>query len=234
MGWVTTSAEAQPHGETEWSCSACTLLNPSNLINCSVCHTPKESQNSSTATQSSENDSVICLSDSPNRAINKTYLNSALDKIPVVIQGKGVKRVAEDSGFQPSKKSIMRTDTGSPKLTTIHSRTLKQSSEFNKDMRTTNSRTASDGHVAKVGNLKEHSMVQSQSNKTNPAVPTTRLKHSAPVSQQSSDSEASKIPPCPTHKKRCNMKEVHKEGNNKGRWFFSCPLRSCNFFEVSL
>ncbi|XP_053400212.1 endonuclease 8-like 3 [Mercenaria mercenaria] len=40
-----------------------------------------------------------------------------------------------------------------------------------------------------------------------------------------------KIPFCKTHKRKCSMKEVRKKGDNLGRWFFSCPVRSCNFFE---
>ncbi|KAH3717181.1 hypothetical protein DPMN_059961 [Dreissena polymorpha] len=40
-----------------------------------------------------------------------------------------------------------------------------------------------------------------------------------------------KIPPCPTHQKKCSMKEVRKEGQNKGKWFFTCNVRTCNFFK---
>ena len=65
-----------------------------------------------------------------------------------------------------------------------------------------------------------------------------------PIKQQSLRSDAvkgdhsertddsSKILNCPTHTKKCSMKEVRKEGNNRGRWFFSCPVRTCNYFEV--
>ncbi|KAH3746444.1 hypothetical protein DPMN_180852 [Dreissena polymorpha] len=41
-----------------------------------------------------------------------------------------------------------------------------------------------------------------------------------------------KIPSCSTHQKKCSMKEVRKEGQNKGRWFFTCNVRTCNFFKV--
>ncbi|KAH3881006.1 hypothetical protein DPMN_004929 [Dreissena polymorpha] len=40
-----------------------------------------------------------------------------------------------------------------------------------------------------------------------------------------------KIPTCPTHQKKCSMKEVRKEGQNKGRWFFTCNVRTCNYFK---
>ncbi|XP_052797137.1 endonuclease 8-like 3 isoform X1 [Mya arenaria] len=44
-------------------------------------------------------------------------------------------------------------------------------------------------------------------------------------------SDKSRIPMCEHHKRKCSMKEVRKEGQNLGRWFFLCVVRSCNFFQ---
>lgn len=64
-----------------------------------------------------------------------------------------------------------------------------------------------------------HSKAPAKSNKTQGAT-------------DPSDGNQSKIPLCPTHRRRCNMKEVRKEGPNLGRWFFSCVVRACTFFQV--
>ncbi|XP_069131536.1 endonuclease 8-like 3 isoform X3 [Argopecten irradians] len=49
-----------------------------------------------------------------------------------------------------------------------------------------------------------------------------------------SSKDDSKIPLCPGHKKKCTLREVFKNGDNRGRWFFSCPLRGpqkCKHFQ---
>ncbi|XP_060596458.1 endonuclease 8-like 3 [Ruditapes philippinarum] len=51
---------------------------------------------------------------------------------------------------------------------------------------------------------------------------------SQPVSHKSN---SDRISSCKTHKRKCSMKEVRKKGDNLGRWFFSCPVRTCNYFE---
>ena len=39
-------------------------------------------------------------------------------------------------------------------------------------------------------------------------------------------------PKCIQHKLNCLMREVRKESSNKGRMFYACPSKQCNFFKV--
>jgi hypothetical protein len=74
------------------------------------------------------------------------------------------------------------------------------------------------GQSDKLSQLNRTGQVKSESNS-----------QSQPVSHKSN---SDKISSCKTHKRKCSMKEVRKKGDNLGRWFFSCPVRTCNYFEV--
>ena len=54
----------------------------------------------------------------------------------------------------------------------------------------------------------------------------------------SSTEDNSKIPSCPGHNIKCSLREVHKKGDNLGRFFFSCKVRpqnkQCKFFKVHI
>ena len=195
-----TTTEIPSEPDTEWSCSACTLLNPASQTVCSVCQTPRDSNKSTAVTDGSDMENVICID----------HFSGQNDR-NIAARSKGVKRPLEESSSQPFK-----TPRGSP---TFRGNNPK-------------SPAANQNQTAKTpkgNNSKSQSTYAQTSSTPKPRSESDRQK------QATNETEAvpSKIPACPTHKKKCSMKEVHKEGSNKGRWFFSCPLRSCNFFEVS-
>ena len=142
-------------------------------------------------------------------------------------QCKGVKRQLEESSPQPAKKTFMFKSTGisSPSLTPARNTGNIPANGIN----TINMKSQSLNATCSTpkGNNSKCQAISATS--------TTRSSQSVSQKPGNNDTEVvpSKIPACPTHKKRCNMKEVRKEGTNKGRWFFSCVLRNCNFFEVS-
>lgn len=144
---------------------------------------------------------------------------------PVLNQRKGVKRKSQESGPQSMKKSFKSVGLCSPAVTAGGNQCLKLS--------TVNTNVPIDNNVGMGRNCRSVSFLESHSPKTsNPSGSKVGISTSQQQKISETDSVPSKIPPCPTHKKKCNMKEVHKKGDNYGRWFFSCPLRSCNFFEV--
>lgn len=55
------------------------------------------------------------------------------------------------------------------------------------------------------------------------------------TSQKASTPPSSGVPCCASHRRPAVLRVVHKEGDNKGRQFYSCSLpreNKCNFFEV--
>ena len=163
----------------------------------------------SASASGSDMEEVICIEDGANN---------------IVSGGKGVKRQLEEASSQPAKKTFKFKSAGknSPNLTTSQNAVGNHINGIN----TMTSQTGT------VGTPKGNN---SKSKPTSGKTPTTMSSQSVSQKQANDDTEGvlCKIPACPTHKKRCNMKEVRKEGTNKGRWFFSCPLRTCNYFEVS-
>lgn len=74
-----------------------------------------------------------------------------------------------------------------------------------------------------------------------PVVCTTfrRLRFKTPPLSRSSSGTASlpTIPCCTTHRRPSVLRVVTKEGENKGRHFYTCALprdSKCNFFEVKV
>ena len=213
LGWVKSSTETPDDLDTEWSCSACTLLNPASRTSCSVCQTPRDTTVSTSASASgSDMEDVICIEDGANN---------------IVVGGKGVKRQLEEASSQPAKKTFKFKSAGksSPNLTTSQNTVGNHINGIN----TMKSQTGT------VGTPKGDNSKSKPPSGMTGTTPTTRSSNSGSQKQGNNGTEGvlCKIPVCPTHKKRCNMKEVRKEGTNKGRWFFSCPLRTCNYFEVS-
>ena len=280
LGWISTSTEAPLKVDNEWSCAACTLLNPSNQIRCSVCGTSRQTSQSAAVSLNSDSDRP-----KPRNSASVTVLNSNEN---IALPRAGIKRLSEGTSSQPVKKIIVGIDTSSPKLTNIKDLSLghkhlsgtegnikAQPGVSNTVVRRKNSlnseifvadclnseifvadccgATAPQQSATNISNSSQNlkvskgSVVRRKSNVNTPLTPVqtaTNISNSSQnlkISQGRSSSQdiqqpgpvPSKIPPCPTHKKRCNMKEVYKKGDNYGRWFFSCPLRTCNFFEVS-
>ena len=235
LGWVTTSADGQSKSNNEWSCVACTLLNPSNKIQCNVCETPREINQPVTMTHKSDLDNTK-LSSSIFSETDRMRLSSSANDSPLPRPGMGIKRPSEDSISQPPKKIVVGIDTCSPKLNYRNDTFLRQSPGTSRNEKTfhINNRTVISGNCpggrTNLKNLTAH-------HKTSISKSSSELKRNElgnrPEQSSESDAILNKIPPCPTHKKKCSMKEVHKKGDNYGRWFFSCPLRMCNFFEVS-
>ena len=271
LGWISTSTEAPLKVDNEWSCTACTLLNPSNQIRCSVCGTPRQTSQSAAVSLNSDSDRTKPRNSTSSVTVLNSNENNALPRA-------GVKRLSEGSSSQPVKKIIVGIDTSSPKLANIkdlssrhkhlsgqEGNTKAQPGVSNTVVRRKNSLdseifvadccgvTTPQQSAANISNLSQNfkvskgSVERRKSNVNTPLTPVQTVKNNSNTSQNLKISQGrsssqdihqpgpvpSKIPPCPTHKKRCNMKEVYKKGDNYGRWFFSCPLRTCNFFEVS-
>lgn len=126
---------------------------------------------------------------------------------------KGRKRLST-SNMEPDKPSKNR------KIEPVSKKTNSTQASITNPLPTPQA-LRSAGQVKNSANL-----LQSNSPRTNTLVASSQSQ----TSTQIGNSE--KIPFCKTHKKKCSMKEVRKKGDNLGRWFFSCPVRSCNFFEV--
>ena len=277
LGWISTSTEAPLKVDNEWSCTACTLLNPSNQIRCSVCGTPRQTSQSAAVSLNSDSDRTKPR----NSASSMTMFNSSSENN--ALPRAGVKRLSEGASSQPVKKIIVGIDTSSPKLTNIkdlssrhkhlsgtEGNTKAQPGVSNTVVRGKNSlnseifvadccgavccgATAPQQTATRISDSSQNlkvskvSVERRKSNVNTPLTPVQTATNNSNTSQNLKISQGrsssqdvhqpgpvpSKIPPCPTHKKRCNMKEVYKKGDNYGRWFFSCVLRTCNFFEVS-
>lgn len=138
----------------------------------------------------------------------------------------------------PGKRKIPETASASPKLVK-----KVKTSQSNADLENSYSQlrtTASQNAPVLHNSLPVHRFSQKPSNTRTEKV---RQQHaskdqahnkSLDKNKTSTDTAEvkSKIPCCQTHGRRCSMKEVRKEGPNKGRWFFSCTNRACKYFEV--
>ena len=269
LGWISTSTEAPLKVDNEWSCAACTLLNPSNQIRCSVCGTPRQTSQSAAVSLNSDSDRT-----KPRNSASVTVLNSNENN---ALPRAGIKRLSEGTSSQPVKKIIVGIDTSSPKLTNIKdlssghkhlsgtegnakaqpgvSNTVdRRKNSLNSEIFvadccgvTTPQQSATNiSNTSQNLKVSKGSVVRRKSNVNTPLTPVQTATNNSNTSQNLKISQGrsssqdvrqpgpvpSKIPPCPTHRKRCNMKEVYKKGDNYGRCFFSCPQRTCNFFEV--
>lgn len=160
-------------------------------------------------------------SSSCNICLNQRYKSSISPSDSCVIIGeencdelaKGRKRLST-SNLEPDKPSKNRKIEPAGKQTNNAYASAKNPLPKPQALR-------SAGQVKNSSNL-----LQSNSPRSNTLVTSSQSQTSTQIVN------SDKIPFCKTHKKKCSMKEVRKKGDNLGRWFFSCPVRSCNFFEV--
>ena len=218
MSWVVTGRSAGNEKLTErppeWSCDYCTLFNPPSSTTCSVCLNPRKYTAHSRIDPGipSVQDKHAChssdLSPSTVKDTLTTHSKSDLSLSTIYTEQSTALTVIKNPQSVPYRNKIQNVPMSNP----YKRKWVDSASGVGPTAKRPATSTITPASAT-------HSKAPAKSNKTQGAT-------------DPSDGNQSKIPLCPTHRRRCNMKEVRKEGPNLGRWFFSCVVRACTFFQV--
>lgn len=233
IGWVKTGKDVEASASVDWSCNFCTLINKASSLTCTACLNPRSGSDN---TASSGDGDCILIDE------NQKPLATVTRKRPVnedVNTEHPLKTRKLNSGRRCV--SIPKTEVSKPKHNSFRKQpavNLPQA-QTNKNLTPVSRLQSSALNISGTLDNKQilssgyniHSK-QGVSTKSQSQVSRQQTTVGNNQSQQASQNvTGSKIPLCNTHNRKCNLKEVRKEGNNLGRWFFSCVVRNCNFFE---
>ncbi|KAL3879792.1 hypothetical protein ACJMK2_032075 [Sinanodonta woodiana] len=252
LGWVKMGEETDSERK-DWTCQQCTLINKPGNKNCEVCWAPRSS-NFNPAVNEKTYSKDLTRSKIPSVAKfqSKTVCNN-VDSSNVSMPRK---RKAEDLNAAKEEASkrpkVSNTFGGFEQIASAQS--IKTKYKFKRVNQNTSliSNTPSamnncqNFYVNNVQlNLTGPSQLDATIIKSNQVLQNHRQSQIRVQERSHSESDLqaplkdiqlgsnvmSRIPLCPGHKKRCTFIQVFKKGPNYGRWFFSCSLRSCKFFE---
>ncbi|TRY89051.1 hypothetical protein DNTS_022168, partial [Danionella cerebrum] len=232
IGWVCTGGSSSSdhvakREEEEWTCSLCTLINRPLSKYCEACMTPRpelptEGPGLEAAPLSQDLILYPCNSFSKPLQVTKMNRRSAFGITTLVITNLSAK---PDS---PSSPAISQAHT--PETL----RGLSALSSWQQKSYAVSGMQFKAKEPYKSGSPGDYSPPNKRMKTMNGAVPGGNMHHinSSRVPQPSSG--ASVTPICTSHQKPCVLRVVTKEGENKGRQFYTCSqprATQCNFFE---
>ena len=207
LGWVQSGGRDE-ESSSKWTCTHCTLLNLPISTTCAVCLNPRLH---------------VPVMEPTTQQTTNLSLNMTKSVPPVKRKG-----AETDLGIMKPGKKV--------KTEQLHVSSLSVTSERDNNMEQNDRKTLMINRATKSEKQTSSKSGTSASVCDNKMMHFLKTSNQQPqtnsVKQTNADEVKSKIPSCPTHGKKCSMKEVRKEGANKGRWFFSCTNRVCKYFEV--
>ncbi|XP_043369428.1 endonuclease 8-like 3 isoform X3 [Dermochelys coriacea] len=230
--------------EEEWTCTLCTLINKPSAKICDVCLTsrPEVSKVENDKDSSASNSSLVkypcnCFG-KPNTEI-KVNRKTTFGMTTLVLTDLGSKFTPLKSDRSDSQTPDGNSHCDSPRNYNYCQNNTCQKSGKKYEFHSANSLTA----------VNTASPSHHQSDSSNPVQKKQKIDHSASdfksnVSLSNSEQRVNMTdgictlnassPRCNKHNRPCSLRVVRKEGENKGRQFYTCPLpreTQCDYFE---
>ncbi|XP_068125157.1 endonuclease 8-like 3 [Hyperolius riggenbachi] len=239
IGWVC-RAESQEHvarsDEEHWACEVCTLINKPSDKTCDACLTPRPQVSATLHNGNGGHDDTDLIKYPCNnfgKPLSEVKINrkAAFGHTTLVLSDFSI-----TSDFDNEQNKLASVPE---KSINNHSNTLKvpskrRSSETEQwaDKLNTTISSPSTGVYSFVPQQKRQ--------KTDHTTPVYRNAINSPISSPGNNTTGGNIPSnarstvCSKHRQPCVLHVVRKEGENKGRQFYSCSLpreKRCEFFE---
>ncbi|XP_035281013.1 endonuclease 8-like 3 [Anguilla anguilla] len=248
VGWVHsrgsgTSEEVCREEEEEWACDLCTLINKPSSRSCDACLTPrpqrpKEQMKEDFSTFSPDLIKYPCNAFSKPREEVKFNRRAAFGTSTLIFSDLSAKPPLMRS-TPPLRSGGGRLDSGaSERDLNKHNLSLGgASSDYGLAASRTPSRAPSGGEFSAPCRQPSKKMRIDRESFSEDKAPaghhdltrTTEIK-----SPEVGGPSLPSVPCCDTHRRPCVLRVVRKEGENKGRQFYACPLpqqTQCGFFE---
>ena len=244
LGWISSSKTEVK--KEDWTCNVCTLINTATRSSCAACGVAKEDplvdQMRNKTNCNVNNGHTFCASSagmSKNNVVGTSCNTNQGNMYATPFRKRlrsGGDNLASPSieNCSPSHASFDMNLLDSPEAVKPESKKLKSQSPSpkfpNKLIVANTPMTRNQLHATQTSTNHTPSRTMSPMNSS---VNTQSSKQSLSPSGQGVQTPI--LPPtlCTIHKKKCIMREVRKESQNKGRMFYSCPVRNCNYFLVS-
>lgn len=232
IGWVyqggmSSSEHVAKQEEEEWACSLCTLINRPFNKHCDACMSPRPDEPQKLEHSPLSPDLIRYPCNSFSKPLQEIKMNrrAAFGTTTLVLTSLSAK---PDS---PSSPAISQAHTPE---------TMRGLSTHGNWQRKSPSNGVSGmqfkgNEPYKRESPTDHSQPNKRMKTTNGTFSGGNIKHiSSRGTQQSNDASLPTTPCCKSHHRPCTQRVVTKEGENKGRQFYTCSLpreTQCNFFE---
>ncbi|XP_074530606.1 endonuclease 8-like 3 [Halichoeres trimaculatus] len=245
IGWAyndRTNDSVAKKEEEDWACQLCTLVNPPAAKACEACLSPRPEacKDDISAEASPFNADLIkhpCIAFKKPQGERKVNWRSALGTTTLVFSDLSQKPKPVNSPLSPADSHLnsLATERGLYKYNFCQGTTSpnyasggwqKQSAE-----RTNRESLASYSQPSKKMRI-DHSPFPS--NNAQSGTPNSRTSKTEATSRSPSVSSSPSTPCCASHRRPAVLRTVQKDGDNKGRQFYSCSLpreTKCDFFE---
>ncbi|KAI2656904.1 Endonuclease 8-like 3 [Labeo rohita] len=216
--------------EEEWACSLCTLINRPINKYCDACMSPRpEVPKEPTKLEHSplSRDLIRYPCNSFSKPLQEIKMNrkAAFGTTTLVLSSLGAK---PDS---PSSPAINQAHT----LETMRGLSTHGNWHWKSPSNAMSGMQFKGNEPYKRESLADHSQPNKRMKTTNGELSGGSMRHvSSSRSTQSNDTPLPTTPCCKSHHRPCTLRVVNKEGENKGRQFYTCSLpreTQCNFFE---
>ncbi|CAM4614963.1 unnamed protein product [Leuciscus chuanchicus] len=221
QGAMSNNDDVAKREEEEWACSLCTLINRPINKYCDACMSPRPEEPTKLEHSPLSQDLIRYPCNSFNKPLQEIKMNrrTAFGTTTLVLTNLSAK---PDSPSSPAINQAHAPET-TRGLSTHDYWQQRSSSNGESGMQ----------FKGKEPNKRESLADQSQPNKR---MKTTNGALSVGSSRGTESNEASlpTTPCCSSHHRPCNLRVVNKEGENRGRQFYTCSLprgTQCNFFE---
>ncbi|XP_020500742.2 endonuclease 8-like 3 isoform X1 [Labrus bergylta] len=245
IGWAysdRTNDSVAKKEEEDWACQLCTLINQPASKACDACLTPRpEARKDDISAEASPFTADLikypCIAFTKPREELKVNWRSALGTTTLVFSDVSKKPKPASSPLSPavgSHLNSLATERGLYKYNCQGTTNpnyasggwQKQSAE-----RSRRESPASYSHPSKKMRI-DHGPFPS--NNAQNGTPSSRTSRTEATGRDSSVSHSPGAPCCASHRRPAVLRTVHKDGDNKGRTFYSCSLpreTKCDFFE---
>ncbi|XP_018086207.1 endonuclease 8-like 3 isoform X2 [Xenopus laevis] len=243
IGWVQrTASNANEHvatsKEEHWACAVCTLINKPSDKQCDACLTLRPEVSSLAVSDEAaelNTDLVKYPCNNFAKVLPELKLNrrTAFGNTTLVLTDFGAKEGLADKN---SQQNILNRSTFDVPLNNKYYHTKTPSNKrSNENEHWTNTLNAVNGHSAASNNVFNHPQKKLKTGHTTSNTIHLSSTISSPQSKMTGDAAAKTgNPQCSAHNVPCALQVVRKEGENKGRSFYTCSLpreRRCQYFE---
>ncbi|KAM4710536.1 endonuclease 8-like 3 [Discoglossus pictus] len=241
IGWAQSSASTSNEcvarkNEEQWTCEVCTLINKPSDKQCDACLTARPEVSSFPA---SDVDTALvkypCNNFTKPQSVVKLNRSAAFGNATLVLTDFSVKPILSDvSNGQPRAGNFPFENTMNDKYNIQNTANKRRSSD---NGQWTNSLNALDGGSPSSN---WNSFNQPQKKFKTEHTPTSNSMFNSPMRSPQVNMtgdpspSSSSIPLCTKHRRTCALQVVRKDGDNKGRQFYTCSLpreSRCEFFE---
>ncbi|XP_018419053.1 PREDICTED: endonuclease 8-like 3 [Nanorana parkeri] len=236
IGWACrqeSQDEVARSDEEHWACQVCTLINKPSDVKCDACLTPRPQATSAIENDGYDTDLIKYPCNNFGIPLSEIKINrkTAFGHTTLVLSDFSTKTNVDNNEDHKQVSSLEMLVSACSN--TLHVSNKRRSIETEQRIDTVNAVHSSSGvsasFVQQEKRRKTDNMTQNFRNEANAPVSSPRVNQTGGTSSPHASSTL-----CSKHKRPCALHVVRKDGQNKGRQFYSCSLpreSRCEFFE---